>query len=277
VGREEYLFLAVCAAAIVLAAAYAGGLAYKAEARANFTSYLTKGPGGFYPATYDKPGPMNLSIQTMGWNMTRLAGNLGIGNGSVRTFDRTSTYDVEYPDTEFMCGEVSAQPWIPGLKTEAPQAEAAAEEKETGASAEETMSEHGVPAEKATDAGSSDSGNRYALQAIDLNATGGTDAKAGNSTGEGIFNERGRAATNATNSAGATNKTAPGNIEQLRAAAEGPEYDAYHPIQYLRPVKDLLYEHPLSTSGCAYCELLGFETPAGDLVNVGFKTTGYGY
>ncbi len=70
---------------------------------------------------------------------------------------------------------------------------------------------------------------------------------------------------------------APVNTEQAKAVSENLTYAAFHPIQYLSPVKDIMYEHPLSTSGTAYCELLGFVPPAGPPVNVGMKCTGYGY
>ncbi len=68
-----------------------------------------------------------------------------------------------------------------------------------------------------------------------------------------------------------------GTTGRVSTERENLTYAAYHPIQYLNPVRDILYEHPLATSGTAYCELLGFETPSGDLVNVGMKCTGYGY
>jgi hypothetical protein len=285
-GREAggafSLFYVALAIVVIVTVAWISGFMEKADARANIQDYL-KGPNLFYPSGYDRPGPMNLTIQTVGWNVTRIAGNVGIGNGSVRTFDRTSTYDVEYPVNEFMCGDVSTQPWIPGLKTEAPQTEAAAEENATG----EVTGEPGAPGAPEENVTAPEAGteiisntSRFAIQPALQNGTNSMRNETYNRTGEGAFNRSGRTASNATNvtnATNATNKTAPDNLEQARAAAEGPIYDAYHPIQYLRPVKDILYEHPLSTSGTAYCMLLGFETPAGDLVNVGMKCTGYGY
>jgi hypothetical protein len=232
-GREAggtfSLFHVALAIAVIVMTAVAFLFAGEDAARADIRNYL-KGPNLFYPSGSDRPGPVNLTIQTAGWNATRIAGNVGIGNGSVRTFDRTSTFDVEYPVNAFMCGDVSTQPWIPGLKTEVPQAEAAAEE----------------------------------------NATGEV-------TGEGAFDRSGRFATNASSATNATNITAPVNTEQVKAAGEDLTFAAYHPINYLSPVKDVLYEHPLATSGTTYCELLGFVPPAGPPVNVGMKCTGYGY
>ncbi len=132
VGRALILILAVCTAVAIVTIACAGPLAGKAEARANIQDYL-KGPDLFYPRFHDVNGSSTkLVIDTVGWNATRIAGNVGIGNGSVKTFDQTHTYDVEYPENEFMCGDVSTQPWVPGLKTEAPQVEAAAAENATG-------------------------------------------------------------------------------------------------------------------------------------------------
>ena len=78
-------------------------------------------------------------------------------------------------------------------------------------------------------------------------------------------------------STGEEGQNATSNLEQADDEGENLTYTAYHPIQYLSPVKDILYEHPLATPGTAYCELLGFEIPSGEKVNVGMKCTGYGY
>lgn len=82
----------------------------------------------------------------------------------------------------------------------------------------------------------------------------------------------------------ATNRTADeesqeatSNVEHVSDEGRNLTYMAYHPVQYLSPVKDILYEHPLATPGTAYCELLGFEIPSGEMINVGMKCTGYGY
>ena len=265
-GGVMKIHVALVAAAIVMMAASGAFFAGKADARANVQDYL-KGPNLFYPSGYDRPGPMNLSVQTVGWNATRVAGNLGIGNGSVRTFDRTSTFDVEYPEQGFMAGDVSTQPWIPGLKTQAPPEEATAAEAATGS----TEGEPVAPAENVNAGNISDGFSRYALQAIGQNVTAGAGNKTYDGAGEKAVNESQWPAANATS------ETAPVSKEEATAAFENRTFAAYHPIQYLSPVKDLLYEHPLSTSGCAYCQLLGFETPAGDLVNVAMKATGYGY
>ena len=267
VGGASNTFLAVCALAIIVTIVCISGFAEKTNARASIQDYL-KGPNLFYPSGYDRPGPVNLTIQTIGWNATRTAGNLGIGNGSVRTFDRTSTFDVEYPEQGFMAGDVSTQPWIPGLKTGAPQEEAAAAEAATGS----TEGELGAPAENVNAGKTADSRSQFALALRNASLSG--ENVAYNRTGGGAFNQSGPETSSATN---ATNLTAPVNHEQATAAFENQTFAAYHPIQYLHPVKDLLYEHPLATSGCAYCQLLGFETPTGDLVNVGMKATGYGY
>lgn len=166
-GRASYLLLAVLAVVIILGIACAGALPQKAEARANFTDFVTKGPNEFYPGGYDRPGPVNLTIQTVGWNATRIAGNLGIGNGSVRTFDQTSTFDVEYPGKAFMCGDVSTQPWIPGLKTQPAPEEAEAAVEATGS----TEGEPVTPAENVTAGKISDMLNRFTLQAASQNTT----------------------------------------------------------------------------------------------------------
>jgi hypothetical protein len=273
VGGAWRPVLAVLAAIAVVTIACAGPLTGKAEGRADLQNYL-KGPNLFYPARHDVNGTSTkFVIDTIGWNATRIAGNVGIGNGSVRTFDQTSTFDVEYPENAFMCGDVSTQPWIPGLKTQAPQVEAAEAEAATGS----TEGEAAAPAGNVTAGKISDSINRLALQPALQDATNAGQNETYDRTGSGVFNQSRRGASNATSATNATNVTAPVSKEQATAAFENQTYAAYHPISYLSPVKDILYEHPLSTSGCAYCELLGFETPTGDLVNVGMKCTGYGY
>ena len=254
-------FLAVCALAFAITVIFVGPLAGKAAARAELQNYL-QGPNLFYPARYDQPGPTNLTIQTVGWNVTRLAGNVGIGNGSVRTFDQTHTFDVEYPLHEFMCGDVSQQPWIPGLKTEPPKAEAAAEESETGSTAGHNV----APAANATSPELPANASDFAVRQASPDVTG-SPGTAGNETGN---RTRDRAANE-------SRQAAANNMALIRSVNENQAFDAFHPIQYLNPVRDLLYEHPLSTSGCTYCQLLGFQPPAGPPVNVGMKCTGYGY
>ncbi len=76
----------------------------------------------------------------------------------MRTFDQTSTFDVEYPENEFMCGDVSTQPWVPGLKTEPPQVEEAAEESATG----DVTSDRALPGESVTSRDISGNVSRYA-------------------------------------------------------------------------------------------------------------------
>ena len=270
VGDSFRITVAVLLVAFALAGALAAGLTGKAEARANILDYL-KGPNLFYPARHDLNGSSTkFVIDTLGWNATRIAGNVGIGNGSVKTFDQTSTYDVEYPQNEFMCGDVSTQPWVPGLKTQAPPVEEAAEESATG----DVTSDRTPPGETVTSPaivtspGSADSVSRYVPRFTGQDATGGAENQASGPAGEHASNESGRHALA---------NVAPANTEQARAGGENLTYAAYHPIQYLSPVKDLMYEHPLSTSGTAYCQLLGFLPQAGPPVNVGMKCTGYGY
>ena len=269
-----------CAAALLimaaLAAACLGGLAGRAGAYADIRNYL-QGPNLFYPAKHDLNGTaVKQVIDVLGWNSTAIDGNVGIGNGSARIFDDTSTFDVEYPAQAFMCADVSAQPWIPGLKTQPPPEEAEAAEAATGS----TQGEPVAPEENITYEKTSGNINLFALQPALRNASGSGPNETYNLTAEGAINQSMQGALNATNVTNiipAANNATPVSKEQLAAANENQIYDAYHPIQYLRPVRDLLYEHPLSTSGCAYCQLLGFQTTAGELINVGMKATGYGY
>ncbi len=128
----------VCVAAIILTAACAGTLVGKAEARANIQDYF-KGPNDFYPARHDLNGSSTkFVIDTIGWNATAVIGNLGIGNASPSIFDLTSTRDVEYPESGFMCGDVSTQPWQPGKKNVAENVTNESEEKKGNATVNAT-------------------------------------------------------------------------------------------------------------------------------------------
>lgn len=230
--------------AAVIVAGCAGVLAGKSAARANINDYLSKGPNDFYPAGHDLNGSMTKQvIDVLGWNSTRIDGNLGIGNGSVSIFDIASTRDVEYPEKGFMCGDVSSEPWQPGRKN---IAENVTNESEGSGGGNVTGNVTDRP-------------GLSILNNTDINRTGNVS----------------RPAANRTN--GEENQNATSSGEQASADGENLTYAAYHPVQYLSPIKDILYEHPLATPGTAYCELLGFETPSGAMVNVGMKCTGYGY
>jgi len=188
-------------------------------------------------------------VDTLGWNATRVIGNVGIGDGSVAIFDLYSPDEVDYPDDAFMCGDVSMQPWTPRLKQPVPENETAAGANVTGnATATGTLPEVNVSGPNGPDGPNGlNNSSRYRFDLADEGA--GDDVE----------------------------HLAPESPENARTEGVSPIYAAFHPIQIMRPVQDIMYEHPWATPGTAYGELLGFMTPSGVPVNVGMKCTAYGY
>ncbi len=339
VGGTSNVFLVVCAAAVILTIACAGGMIGKAQARANINDYLWTGANDFYPSGYDRPGPVSLAIDTVGWNATRIMGNVGIGNGDTAIFDLTSTEDADYPDTAFMSGDISQQPWVPGLKN-VPEGNATENETEnetenqTENARGNATDEGSIPAENATSASISglaglnspgfmnDDTSRLKMPGlksaienganenddsresnVTQNAPGNITGNATENTGKNvtganvsawpgtgspgsrspdIFNQTGwqtnvSANESATNETGQSEPISQEQIDQANEAGEKLAFAAFRPIQYLNPVQDIMYEHPLATPGTAYCELLGFVPPSDVPINVGMKCTSYGY
>ncbi|WP_128859893.1 hypothetical protein [Methanocella paludicola] len=92
--------------------------AEKAEANANLTAYKTVPPNSWEPMGYNMTGTAPYFItHTLNWSNTRIMGNLGIGDGSVRTLNDTSNRDVNYTDNNFMAADISMAPWDPGRLT----------------------------------------------------------------------------------------------------------------------------------------------------------------
>jgi hypothetical protein len=239
-------FIAYAALAIIITAACVADLTGKADARAYTWDFMNMGPNQYeLPGGHVNGTAASSVVNVLGWNATATIGNVGIGNGSVSTFDEISTQDVEYPETGFMCADVSMQPWTPGKEN-----------------AVETPESEERDRDNATEnAGVNDS-------------TPGANTSAPNSSDGAHLPVAGETNHDSVNESG---HSTPDNAEQADAVSENITYAAYHPIRFLRPVKDVLYEHPLATPGTAYCELLGFISPSGVPVNVGMKCTGYGY
>ena len=267
-GRALKLAFVAGTAVVIIAIACAGMLAVKASARADIQNYL-KGPNDFYPSGSGVNGsPVKLVIDTVGWNATRIKGNLGIGDGSVSVFDYASTRDVEYPDWGFMCGDVSTQPWVPGKEHKVAEPAIMAENNTTPKSENYNVD--------------SSTGNRNltpanaSIGAIRSNDTG-TFNRALDNSENNSGNATGGNTSRTVSAANNTTEETTGESEQNKSDLENVTYSLYHPISYLQPVKDVLSEYPLATPGTAYFELIGFQMPSGALINVGMKCTGYGY
>ncbi len=90
----------------------------RADASANLTAYRTVPPNSWEPMLYNVTGTAPYFItHTLNWSNTRIAGNLGIGDGSMRTLNALSNRDVNYTDNNFMAADISMAPWDPGRIT----------------------------------------------------------------------------------------------------------------------------------------------------------------
>lgn len=99
-------------------ALFTGMQAEKAEANANLTAYKTVPPNSWEPMGYNMTGTAPYFItHTLNWSNTKIMGNVGIGDGSVRTLNDTSNRDVNYTDNNFMAADISMAPWDPGRLT----------------------------------------------------------------------------------------------------------------------------------------------------------------
>lgn len=100
----------------------------KAFARASLSTYVNMPPSGWEPGGYDVNGTaIKLNVDTLGWNSTRIMGNIGMGDGSVSALKHLSNPDVNFTLSNFMAADVSEAPWDPrriaglnpkGLETE---------------------------------------------------------------------------------------------------------------------------------------------------------------
>lgn len=103
---------------VFLSAMFTGMQAEKAEANANLTAYKTVPPNSWEPMGYNMTGTAPYFItHTLNWSNTKIMGNVGIGDGSVRTLNDTSNRDVNYTDNNFMAADISMAPWNPGRLT----------------------------------------------------------------------------------------------------------------------------------------------------------------
>jgi len=99
---------------VLLMAVMTGMQAGKAYARASLATYVSNAPGVWEPIGYNVNGTaVKLAVDVLGWNSTRIMGNVGLGDGSVSALKRMSYSNVEFGLTNFMAADVSEAPWDP--------------------------------------------------------------------------------------------------------------------------------------------------------------------
>ncbi len=99
---------------VLLMAAMTGMQAGKAYARASLATYVNNPPGAWEPSGYNINGTaIKLAVDTLGWNSTRIMGNVGMGDGSFSALNRLSNPNVNFTLNNFMAGDVSEAPWDP--------------------------------------------------------------------------------------------------------------------------------------------------------------------
>jgi hypothetical protein len=250
--------------------AFSGSQPLKAYARANLTAYLSVPPTDWEPAGYNTTGTAPYYIvHTLGWTPTSIMGNVGIGDGSTFALNNSSNQDVNYTANNFMAADMSMQPWDHaritspgGISSVSPAAtESTIASNNTSTSSNNTTSspENNTTAE-------SNGLNIPSIGSIHLNFP--QKISFDNNTSEAANNASEQ--SNQTSNQNTANST--GGVSFSR-----PLQDPYHPISMGRPVDDLLYEYPLSTSVTMYARLVGLPMPCGSCANIGIRCLGYGY
>ncbi len=222
----------------------------KVEARANLMKYTSVPPNGWEPVGYKVNGTAEKYIvDTLGWNAVKIMGNVGIGDGSVRTLNNSSNQDITYTDNYFIAGDVSSAPWDQSRLTSAPPLVPAAEA--TNAT-QKNVSASGT---------ASAQDNSSALLKIPgiqkLEYPDGALAEPKNTS---------------TPEAKNVSQADTGNAGRTIALN-----DQYHSLLLGRPVDDLMYEYPLAPSVSAYFKLVGVPMPGGNCAQFSMKCIGYGY
>lgn len=248
----------VLAGAILVLTAFTCTQPIKANASANLTAYVSVPPTDWEPEGYNTTGTAPwYVVQTLGWTPTRMMGNVGIGDGSVSTLNRSSNQDVNYTANNFMAADISMAPWDPARIT-SPGGAAVAGGTVT---APETAGNN-TPAASANN---STTGHSISMPDIsNLNLTNPEKLSFDNNTTSAPVNPGETAATSTVIGTGGV-------------TFNGAQGDPYHTITMGRPVDDLLYEYPLATSITMYGRLVGLPMPDGCGANIGIRCLGYGY
>src|SRR5208337_5348156 len=80
----------------------------KAHASANLTAYLTVPPTDWEPMWYNQTGTAPYYVtHTLNWSNVRIMGNVGIGDGSYNTLNRTSNQDINYSANNYLAADAS--------------------------------------------------------------------------------------------------------------------------------------------------------------------------
>ncbi len=92
--------------------------AMPAEARANLTAYTTATPNSWQMKGFNVSGSAPLFIRdTLGWNSTKMLGNVGLGNGSLQALNASSNRVIEYTEQNTIAADISTAPFDPSRLT----------------------------------------------------------------------------------------------------------------------------------------------------------------
>ena len=117
---------------MLLMAAMTGIQAGKAYARASLATYVNMQPSSWEPSGYNINGTaIKLAVDVLGWNSTRIMGNIGMGDGSVSALKHMSNPDVNFTLSNFMAADVSESPWDPRRITDVNSKDIESEENNT--------------------------------------------------------------------------------------------------------------------------------------------------
>ncbi len=246
----------------MLLAVFAGASANKAEARASLRGNLLTPPGSWEPLGFNVSGTAaDFVVAGMGWNATRIGGNVGIGNGSIGALNAASNKkELDFTtDQYFMSGDVTSAPWDAArLNNESEPPATEAGDNETAVNNTTAASNEPVSAENSPYQVVNTSVGNITLTTprndIDVN----TDEPAGDN-----------------NTASEPVSAPPSNTGNIGRPME--LNDPYHSLLLGRPVNDLMYEAPLAIQGSMYFRLVGLRVPGGTTANIGMRTLSYGY
>ena len=279
----------ILAVGLLFLTVFAGTQQVKVEARANLTAYLSVPPTDWEPEGYNTTGTAPYYIvHTLGWTPTSMMGNVGIGDGSERALNNSSNQDVNYTANNFMAADISMAPWDSGRLTSAPPLYATP--------AVENQTNQTTSAENNTTGTSTTSNSTAVTNNTSTSSTIPSIPHIGNinlvmpGTNNAALNMLQKISFD--NNTSLSGNESEGNVSENTSTSEAnnttssvfnnlgpnvPLNDAYHPILMGRPVDDLLYEYPLSTSITMYARLVGLPMPCGSCANIGIRCLGYGY
>lgn len=269
-SRLKAVAMIIVLSALFLAA-FAGTQPEKACARANLTAYLTVPPTDWEPLGYNLTGTAPwFIVQSLGWNAVKIRGNVGIGDGSMRSLNLTSNENISYIPDNFMAADVSMAPLNAGRLSSFQQA----------ANVSAANNAMAIQANaSATNASQASNNTGHAMLSIPGIAKLNFAPAIQNESYRQQVNDASLQRTNDTGTQQANNTTAQPAIvtTQPTTGYKMALNDPYHSILMGRPVDDLLYEYPLSQSITMYSRLTGLMMPCGCPANIGMRCCGYGY